>query len=169
MIGDSAGHGDEGVGVMRIKLPTALATATVLSVGLLAGPAAAQEGFPPGGCEASLAGGTVEVANEDGTPFTDEEIEFLLEESGLTIEEICTIYGVEVADVVLTPPARPPAPPAPPVTPAAPAAPAAMPTEVLGEQLSRTGTDIALMVAAGLGILGLGFLALRRTRGTTEG
>jgi hypothetical protein len=167
MVGIGAEHGEEGVGPMRIALPTALATVTVLAVGLLAGPAAAQEGFPPGGCEAAVVGGTVELENDDGTPFTAAEIEYLLEESGLTTEEICTIYGVEVGPVVEVPPTKPTTPP--PATRPVAERPTAMPAEVRGQGLARTGSEIAVLIAVGLGVLGLGVLALRRTRGTSEG
>jgi len=40
----------------------------------------------------------------------------------------------------------------------------ATPTQVLGVSLVRTGADSLVLAVVGLGLLGLGFLAIRRTR-----
>jgi hypothetical protein len=80
---------------------------------------------------------------------------------GLSLEEICTIYGADTlpgvgdrdvdTDVVTIVDGRP-----------------TTPREVLGgtprRPLALTGTDLLVLVLAGVVLLGLGFLALRRTR-----
>jgi LPXTG-motif cell wall-anchored protein len=68
-------------------------------------------------------------------------------------EDLCSIY-IDVAPIVIPPPEPPVTPPAPPQ----------QPTEVAGVTLTQTGANTALLGLAGLVLLGLGVVAVRRTR-----
>lgn len=156
---------------MKCRLLTAASMAAMLLAGPLAATAFAQEGFEAegdGSCAAA-------VAALDDSPLVDEvdgdarpSLEDLLAR-GLDPDEICTIYGADIlpvveerepededrvseddddVDVV--------------------AVTTAEPTDVLGVSLAETGTNSLLLVVLGLGLVGLGFLAVRRPkRGST--
>ena len=151
---------------MRTTFRATAVGAAALMVGMLAGPAAAQEEVEGGleeciaAVEANLEESEAIAAEIDGaTRPTLEE----LAEQGLSPAEICAIYGVEVLDLVIE------APPEEPEEPTEVAAEQEVaPVEVLGVQLARTGIDALVLALIGVGLLGLGFVAVRRKGGATE-
>lgn len=121
--------------------------AGVMALGLIGAPAFAQdapEGFTVESCGEDIALGAPEGFTLDDLP-TD-----------LSLEEICSIYGVEVLDVVEEPVAERPDEVVPTSEPV-------QPTQVLGVTLARTGIDAALLVLFGMALLGLGAVAVRRS------
>jgi hypothetical protein len=186
---------------MQIKFRMTTLGVVVLAMGLLAGPAVAQEAqdAPEGfssiqACQAAVR----QVSNDVATPGISAELRARVQrlvDSG-DAGTICTIYipvdfeppgppteppvdppevGGEVIDRPATPgtpgtPATPPTPQVPQV-PATPGSPATggvsvEAPQVLGVTLSRTGADAGLLVLLGVGLLGLGAVAVRRTRST---
>jgi LPXTG-motif cell wall-anchored protein len=151
--------------------------AAVLAVGAFAAPATAQEGFTLEECVGSIAANSgfalsdaqrAELAamNVTGDTLVKEVLEALFDGTDdpefvvaddETLAEICSIYGVNVlptrfdrngngnGDGNGVPP-----------------------TEVRGTKITRglpvTGTDAIVLALIGAGLLGLGYVALRRTR-----
>ena len=112
-----------------------------------------------------------EATLDVGDPGEDQEQALVdatvayLETQGQTLAEVCSIYIVDVLPEV-QPEATPDPDPVPPaVRPELPeqADPEPEPA-VLGVSLQRTGIDALLMAVIGAGLLGLGVVAVRRTR-----
>lgn len=104
-----------------------------------------------------------EVADGQEQALVDATVEFLAEQ-GQTLADVCSIYIVDVLPEV-QPEATPDPDPVPPaVRPEQPEQAAPVATEVLGVSLQRTGIDALLMAVIGAGLLGLGVVAVRRTR-----
>jgi LPXTG-motif cell wall-anchored protein len=170
---------------MGRRLRTILVVACVLALGAMAAPVSAQEsdfnvgGFTLAECAVAVAAASGEDLDEEqlaalqsitadmdldevlalmfpeGTGFAFDELP-----EGLTLEQICTIYGTDVLpevddrdidDVDAVVDGRP-----------------TTPTQVLGvtqaRPLALTGANVLALVLAGVVLVGLGFLALRRTR-----
>lgn len=149
---------------MKCRLLTAASMAAMLLAGPLAATAFGQEGFEAegdGSCAAA-------VAALDDSPLVDEvdgdarpSLEDLLAR-GLDPDEICTIYGVDVLPVVEE--REPEDEEEVDGEDEVIAVTTAEPTDVLGVSLARTGTDSLLLVVLGLGLVGLGVLAVRRPK-----
>lgn len=149
---------------MKCRLLTAASMAAMLLAGPLAATAFGQEGFEAegdGSCAAA-------VAALDDSPLVDEvdgdarpSLEDLLAR-GLDPDEICTIYGADLLPVVeeREPEDEEEVDGEDDVI----AVTTAEPTDVLGVSLARTGTDSLLLVVLGLGLVGLGVLAVRRPK-----
>lgn len=149
---------------MKCRLLTAASMAAMLLAGPLAATAFGQEGFEAegdGSCAAA-------VAALDDSPLVDEvdgdarpSLEDLLAR-GLDPDEICTIYGADLLPVVeeREPEDEEEGDEEDDVI----AVTTAEPTDVLGVSLARTGTDSLLLVVLGLGLVGLGVLAVRRPK-----
>lgn len=171
---------------MTRRIVTMLAMSALL-LAMAAGSAFAQEGFDAEQCAEEIATSYAEGDEAAQALYEDrfaglegEElvtaVEEWLEENDLTLDDVCTIYGaVEVLpeapevlpgdpeefepepETVPDPPAERPVPPVePPVD--------AVPAEVLGISLQRTGIDAIVIALAGVTLLGLGLVAVRRTR-----
>lgn len=149
---------------MKCRLLTAASMAAMLLAGPLAATAFAQEGFEAegdGSCAAA-------VAALDDSPLVDEvdgdarpSLEDLLAR-GLDPDEICTIYGADILPVV-----QERVPDEDGVQVDVIAVTSAEPTDVLGVSLARTGANTLLLVVLGLGLVGLGVLAVRRPKRTS--
>jgi hypothetical protein len=184
---------------MQTKFRMTTLGVVVLAMGLVAGPALAQqaedadeiEGFTSvRECQAAVR----QVSDGAGTGVISDGLRDRIQEllDGGARGQICTIYipvdfeppgppptvppvePPEVGGEVIDRPATPgtPGTPATPPTPQVPATPGSPTTggvsveapEVLGVTLSRTGADAGLLVLLGAGLLGLGAVAVRRTR-----
>ena len=115
-------------------------------------------------------GGVGEVADGQEQALVDATVDFLAER-GQTLADVCSIYIVDVLpDVVDEEDEVEPDPEPEPDTPDPDPEPEPTveieeePAEVLGVSLQRTGIDALLMAVIGVGLLGLGVLAVRRTR-----
>lgn len=149
---------------MKCRLLTAASMAAMLLAGPLAATAFGQEGFESegdGSCAAA-------VAALDDSPLVDEvdgdarpSLEDLLAR-GLDPDEICTIYGADLLPVVEE--REPEDEEEVDGEDEVIAVTTAEPTDVLGVSLARTGTDSLLLVVLGLGLVGLGVLAVRRPK-----
>jgi LPXTG-motif cell wall-anchored protein len=143
---------------MKCRLLTAASMAAMLLAGPLAATAFGQEGFEAEGDDSCAAA----VAALDDSPLVDEvdgdarpSLDDLLAQ-GLDPDEICTIYGADILPVVEE---REPEDEEEIV-----AVTTVQPTEVLGVTLAETGVNSALLVVLGLGLVGLGVVAVRRPK-----
>lgn len=99
-------------------------------------------------------GGVGEVAEGQEQALVDATVEYLATQ-GQTLADVCSIYIVDVLPEIEEPEPEP----EPEVEPEPEPEPA-----VLGVTLQRTGIDALMIALLGAGLLGLGVLAVRRTR-----
>ena len=140
--------------------PRMLTTASMLALLLAATlPAAAfaQAGFDVDDCVAAVAqlddSVLVDAVDSDRRPSIED-----LRARGLDPAEICTIYGADVLPVTLD------RQPAGEGEVQAVVTSAAEPRDVLGVSLAVTGANMWLFLAIGIGLVGLGVLAMRRPK-----
>jgi LPXTG-motif cell wall-anchored protein len=175
------GRKSEGVTMGR-RMRVLVAVVAVLSLGVLAAPATAQEGFTLEECVVALAANSgaelsdaqldeLRALNVTGStpakPLFDtlfdgpDDPEFVVDDD-VTLGEICSIYGVDVLPIQFERDDNGNGVNGVDVGEGVP------PTQVLGVQQERrlpiTGTDAIIIALVGLGLFGLGYLALRRTR-----
>lgn len=155
---------------MRMKLRTTTVAVVALMLGMLAGPALAQDTAESEvesleGCLAAFEAGFSEVLDAAGVTDTD-SFEAWLKAEGFDVDDACEIGGTYVPDVAAVVIERPDNGTsrddeiatviAQPVDPPA--------ADVLGAQLARTGMDAALIALFGVALVGLGVVAVRGTR-----
>ena len=158
---------------MRMKLRTTTVAVVALMLGMVAAPALAQDADDPEvasleACLAAFEAGFPKVLEAAGVTDTDSFAAWL-EAEGFDVDEACEIdgsYVPEVLGVVIERPDN--------GTPdddeiAAVIAQTVEPPSaaVLGVQLARTGLDAAVIALIGVGLLGLGVVAVRGTRRRT--
>lgn len=138
---------------MKLKLRMTTVFAGLLALGLVGGPALAQEGFAPGACADDVALVAPEGYTVDDLP------------DDLSPEELCTIYGVGVIDVGEEEPDDVTGE----KTEVLVSTESVEPPQVLGTALARTGVDATLLAVFAVALLGLGVVAVRRSgRGNAD-
>lgn len=120
----------------------------LLTFGLVAAPALAQDA--PEGFTTESCGEDIVLSAPEG--FTLDELP-----ADLSLAEICSIYGAEVLDVT-----EEKEKPTDEEREDDGGLESVEPAQVLGVSLARTGIDAGLLVVMGLGIVGLGIVAVRR-------